>query len=146
MKAWLFAALLLLPGVALAQAPEYSYSGPLNDAGNPTLKAASTANPLPTAPGSLRQRALDVASVTTGGTAVTAINAGNRVHGGWIYNPLGAGAALCINEIGTATTTTAGSTTCIPADRTYNVSPGAGSVSVNSSDSTHPFSGLAFGG
>lgn len=86
---------------------------------------------------------LDVASVTTGGTAVNALAAGNRGCGGWLQNPKAAAADLCINEMGAASgTVSSGSTTCIEAGRTYSISPGIGPVSVVSSDSSHTFSGM----
>lgn len=85
---------------------------------------------------------LDVKTVTTGGTAVTAISAGHRTAGGFLQNPIGATIALCVNEIGTATgTTSSGDTTCIQPGQSYTVSPASTAVSVISSDSTHPFSG-----
>lgn len=86
---------------------------------------------------------LDVATVTTGGTAVTALSATHRTAGGWLYNPSTATVALCINEAATASgTSSAGSLVCIPPDRTYNLIPNGGAVSVISSDSAHPFSGF----
>lgn len=86
--------------------------------------------------------ALDVATVTTGGTAVTAIIAGHRSAGGWIYNPITATANLGINEIGTATgTTSAGSTTFIVPGQSYPLAASGNAVSVISSDSSHAFSG-----
>lgn len=86
--------------------------------------------------------ALDVATVTTGGTAVTALTAGHRVSGGWIANPTTATISLCINEIGTASgTSSSGSTTCISPGATYVLAPSGNAVSVISSDSSHPFSG-----
>lgn len=98
-----------------------------------------------TVPGSLTINPLDVSTVTTGGTAVTAIAAGHRSAGGWIYNPSTATVNLCINEVAAASgTTSQGSLTCIPPDRTYVIAPGIGSVSVVSSDSAHPFSGYGF--
>jgi hypothetical protein len=85
----------------------------------------------------------DVATVTTGGTAVTAIASSHRTAGGWIYNPSTATINLCINEMAVASgTTSAGSLTCITPGTTYIVAPGVGPVSVISSDSAHPFSGL----
>jgi hypothetical protein len=85
---------------------------------------------------------LDVATVTTGGVAVTAINAGHRSAGGWIQNPSTATVGLCINELGPASgTTSAGNTTCIAPGIIYPVTPNSGPVSVISSDSAHPFSG-----
>lgn len=86
--------------------------------------------------------ALDISTVTTGGTAVTALSAGHRTGGGWIQNPPTATIALCINEAGTASgTTSSGSTTCILPGITYTLIPAAGAVSVISSDSSHAFSG-----
>lgn len=88
---------------------------------------------------------LDVSTVTTGGTAVTALAAGHRTAGGWIQNPSTATINLCINEVGTASgTTSAGSLTCIVPGQTYNLAAAAGAVSVISSDSSHPFSGYGF--
>ena len=94
------------------------------------------------APGARTMVPLDVATVTTGGTAVTALSAGHRTAGGWLYNPATATINLCINEIGTATgTTSAGSTTCIPPGTPYTLAASTGAVSVISSDSSHAFSG-----
>jgi len=87
---------------------------------------------------------LDVSTVTTGGTAVTAINAGHRASGGWIQNPPTATTNLCVNERGTATTTAGGDTSCLVPGQTYILSGNAGPVSVVSSDSAHAFSGQAW--
>lgn len=87
---------------------------------------------------------LDVNTVTTGGTAVTAINAGNRGGGGWIQNPPTASTNLCINERGTATTTAGGDIVCVVPGQTYMLAKNAGPVSVVSSDSAHAFSGQAW--
>lgn len=88
---------------------------------------------------------LNVKTVTTGGTAVTALAAGNKTAGGWIQNPPSATINLCLNEIGTATgTTSSGDTTCIVPGQSYTLTPSAGAVSVISSDSSHPFSGMGF--
>ncbi len=85
---------------------------------------------------------LDVSTVTTGGTAVTALTAGHRTAGGFLYNPIGATINLCINEQGTASgTTSAGALTCVQPGQAYNLAPAAGAVSVITSDSSHPFSG-----
>jgi hypothetical protein len=98
-----------------------------------------------TTPSSVTINPLDVAIVTTGGPAVTAINAGHRSAGGWLLNPSTATIPLCINKIGTASgTTSAGSTTCIAPGQPYTVAPGIGPVSVVSSDSAHAFSGEGF--
>lgn len=104
--------------------------------------SSGVAEPVVTTPGQRTQVTLDAKTVTTGGTAVTAIAIGHRTAGGFLQNPAGATVALCINEIGIATgTTSSGDTTCIPPGTPYNVAPAAGAVSVISSDSSHPFSG-----
>lgn len=85
---------------------------------------------------------LDISTVTTGGTAVTALNAGHHTAGGFLYNPIGASINLCINEQGTASgTTSAGALTCVQPGQAYTLAPAAGAVSVITSDSSHPFSG-----
>ena len=95
-----------------------------------------------TVPGSMNIVPLDISTVTTGGTAVTAINAGNRTAGGFLQNPKGATVDLCINEQGTASgTTSAGNTTCVAPGNSYNLAPSNNPVSVVTSDSSHPFSG-----
>lgn len=95
-----------------------------------------------TVPGSLTVVPLDAATVTTGGTAVTALNAGHRTAGGWLQNPSNATINLCINERGTASgTTSSGDTTCIVPGQGYTLTPSPGTVSVITSDSAHPFSG-----
>jgi hypothetical protein len=104
---------------------------------------ASNQTAIATSASSLTLVALDVSSVTTGGTAVTALTAGHRNKGGWLQNPVGATINLCINEIGTASgTTSAGSTTCIQPGQSYSLTPSTTAVSVISSDSAHPFSGV----
>lgn len=85
---------------------------------------------------------LDVSTVTTGGTAVTALTAGHRTAGGFLLNPIGATINLCINEQATASgTTSAAGLTCILPGQSYTLTPAAGAVSVITSDSSHPFSG-----
>lgn len=97
------------------------------------------------APVSLVLTPLDVSTVTTGGTAVTALLAGHRNAGGWLSNPNAATVNLCINEIGAASgTTSAGNTTCIVPGQTYMLTPSTNAVSVISSDSAHPFSGYGW--
>jgi hypothetical protein len=109
--------------------------------GAPNAGGAS-AWPVATSPSARTIIALDVATVTTGGAAVTALTAGHRTAGGFLQNPAGATVALCINEQGTASgTTSAGATTCIPPGGSYTLAPAAGAVSVVTSDSSHPFSG-----
>lgn len=86
--------------------------------------------------------ALDVSTVTTGGTAVTALIAGHRTAGGFLVNPKAATIDLCINEQTTASgTTTSGALICVPPGGNYNLTPSPLAVSVITSDSTHPFGG-----
>ncbi len=152
---------LLLPGLALAQPSPgpgiptatgtlggvgtYCWNGTAvvmcGAAGTPGV--AGTTVTATTSPGARTLVTLDVKTVTTGGSAVTALTAGHRSAGGWIYNPSVATINLCINEIGTAAgTTSSGDTTCILPGVTYTLQPAAGAVSVISSDSAHPFSGM----
>lgn len=98
---------------------------------------ASTINP-----GARTIVPLDISTVTTGGTAVTALTAGHRTAGGFLYNPIGATINLCINEQGTASgTTSAGALTCVQPGQTYTLTPASTAVSVITSDSSHQFSG-----
>ena len=97
-----------------------------------------------TTPGPMSLKALSVGTVTTGGTAVNAIASGGRMSGGWLANPSTASAALCINEVGAAATTSSGNTTCIAPGASYVIAPANGPVSVNASDDGHVFSGLGF--
>jgi hypothetical protein len=104
--------------------------------------AASVAGTLTVKPGAKTIVTLDVKTVTTGGTAVTALTSGHRTAGGWIKNPESATVNLGINEIGTASGTTSnGDTTFIEPGVTYVLAESSSAVSVISSDSAHPFSG-----
>ena len=87
---------------------------------------------------------LDIATVTTGGTAVTALAAGQRSKGGWIQNPPSASTNLCVNEKSTATTTAGGDVTCLVPGQTYILAANGNAVSVVSSDGPHPFSGYGW--
>ncbi len=164
---------LLLPGLALAQPTpgpgiptatgtlggvgSYCWNGSAvvmcatgagSTGGSTTIAAALPAGTnsigaVSTNPGARTLVTLDVKTVTTGAVAVTALTAGHRTAGGWIYNPSVATINLCINEIGTATgTTSSGDTTCILPGVTYTLQPASTAVSVISSDSAHPFSGM----
>jgi hypothetical protein len=86
---------------------------------------------------------LDISTVTTGGVAVTALAAGHRTAGGWLFNPVEATVKLCIDESGAtaAGTTSSGNVTCVAPGTTYMLMPGPASVSVITSDSAHAFSG-----
>lgn len=135
-------------GVAIPLALAANYPVPAtNQTALPTFQIDPTTGATPggTLPGKLTLVPLDVSTVTTGGTAVSALTAGHRTRGGWLYNPPNATISLCINEIGTAAgTASQGSLTCIPADRTYTLTPSANAVSVITSDSAHPFSGYGY--
>ena len=97
------------------------------------------------APVSLLLVPLDVSTVTTGGTAVTALVAGHRNAGGWLYNPPTATVNLCVNEIAVAAGTTSnGNLTCIVPGQTLLLTPSTNAVSVISSDSAHNFSGYGW--
>ena len=105
----------------------------------------ASADSVYTVSGPLALVPLDVATVTTGGAAVTALTAGHRNKGGWLHNPVVATINLCINEIGAASgTTSAGNTTCIVPGQTYRLAASPNAVSVISSDSAHPFSGYGW--
>jgi hypothetical protein len=111
---------------------------------SPTLPLPVTGT-ISSAPGVRTLVPLRISTVTTGGTAVTALNAGDRTAGGWLANPSNATINMCINEVATASgTTSAGSLWCIVPGQTYTLAPAAGAVSVITSDSAHPFSGMGY--
>jgi hypothetical protein len=96
-------------------------------------------------PGPIALVPLDVAAVTTGGVAVTALAAGHRNKGGWILNPPGSTVSLCVNEIATAAgTSSAGSLTCVAPGQGYHLAPSPNAVSVVTTDSAHAFSGYGW--
>lgn len=110
--------------------------------GNLCMGGAGGGGSVATSPAARTIVTLAVKTVTTGGTAVNAMAAGDRTAGGLLTNPKAATIDLCINEIGAATgTLSSGDTTCILPGQSYNVVPAAGAVSVVTSDSAHPFSG-----
>lgn len=147
---WFFVGLALsLAAPAWAQAPVEVFCD--NASGKPL--PASPSNPCPVTgtitvtPGTYTPVALNVSTVTTGGTAVSALLPAQHGKGGWIYNPSTATINLCINEQATASgTTSAGALTCLsPGQTPYQVAPNTTStVSVVSSDSSHPFSGQGY--
>lgn len=106
---------------------------------------SATADSVYTVSGPLVLVPLDVATVTTGGTGVVALQAGHRNKGGWLFNPSAATVNLCINEVAPASgTTSAGSLTCIAPGQTYILAASPNAVSVVTSDSAHAFSGYGF--
>jgi hypothetical protein len=107
--------------------------------------SSAAADSVYTVPGPLKLIPLDVAIVTTGGTAVIALAAAHRNKGGWLFNPNAATVNLCIDEIDSASgTTSAGNTTCIVPGQTYRLAASPNAVSVVSSDSAHAFSGYGW--
>jgi hypothetical protein len=93
-------------------------------------------------PGTLTQIALDVGSVTTGGTPVNALSATHAAAGGYILTANAAG--ICVNLLGSAGTSTSGNTTCVAANQPYDIPPTANAVSVNSSASSVTLAGYGF--
>lgn len=85
------------------------------------------------------QQSLDIASVTTGGTAVNALAAGNAICGGFIVTANAAG--MCVNQKGTAVTSTTGDTTCVAQNVPFYLIPTSTAVSVNSSASSVALAG-----
>ena len=96
------------------------------------------------APAQLAVADPDIATVTTGGTAVAAFSAGHVAKGGVIKNPVAATAPLYVRLTGTAGTTETGGTISIAPGQTYTIPPMAGAVSVNATDSGHVFCGMGF--
>jgi hypothetical protein len=130
---------------ALLTGAVYNSTQPSPTTGQQAALQSDSHGNLRTNTGSVTLVALSVATVTTGGTAVTAVASGGRTAGGFIQNPVSATINLCINEIGTASgTTSAGSTTCIQPGQTYYLAPSANAVSVITSDNSHPFSGETY--
>lgn len=123
--------------------PTGSTQGSMDQNGNIcTSSAGGTASAVTTTPAQRTIVTLDVKTVTTGGTAVTAIAAGNRTAGGFISNPPTATVNLGVNELGVAAgTTTSGDTIFIVPGQSYVLTPSANAVSVISSDSAHPYGG-----
>jgi len=109
------------------------------------LSRPAMADSVYTVSGPLTLVPLDVAIVTTGGTAVVALNAGHRNKGGWLHNPGSAVVTLCINEIGAASgTSSSASLTCIAPGQNYLLAASPNAVSVVTSDSAHAFSGYGW--
>ena len=148
----LAAFLLALPFVHQSSATEadiYCQNGspppqftPCNSNTPLAVSVSGSGGNVTTTPGQRTIVPLDISTVTTGGVAVTALNAGHRTAGGFLLNPIGATIALCINEQGTASgTTSAGALTCVQPGQSYTLTPASTAVSVITSDSSHPFSG-----
>ena len=117
-------------------------------AGTLTISGSVTTTPsggtVP-APYKFTPAAPDIATITTGGTAVNAFSAGHCSGGCIIVNPKGATVDLCVNGISTASgTTTAGALICIPPGQQFGFTPRATAISAVSSDSSHPFGGEGY--
>ena len=82
---------------------------------------------------------LDISSVTTGGTAVSALSAGHATAGGFLVTSNAAG--ICVNQVGAAGTATSGNTQCVAQNQAFALVPSAAAVSVNSSASSVTFGG-----
>jgi hypothetical protein len=78
---------------------------------------------------------LDVATVTTGSTAVNALSAGHATAGGFLITTNAAG--ICVDQHTTAGTVTGtpSSTICVAQNQVYQLVPNTGAVSVNSTAS-----------
>jgi hypothetical protein len=93
-------------------------------------------------PGTLTQIALDIASVTTGGTPVNALSTTHASAGGFVITANAAG--ICVNVLGAAGTATSGNTDCVVANQPYFIPPTANAVSVNSTASSVTLAGYGF--
>ena len=133
---------LALPTVAMSQSASQIFTAP---GGSGQTQPVSPNNPLPvtTKPNQTMVIPLDVSTVTTANTAVTALSVGHRTAGGYLITANAAG--ICISENGTAGVATGYSgavqTTCVVANEPYNLAPSSGAVSVNSTSNSVAFSG-----
>jgi hypothetical protein len=102
---------------------------------------SSLSNPMPTSPGSLTIVPLRISAVTTGGTAITALNAGDATKGGFVITSNAAG--ICIDQVTTAgvATGTPSTTVCVAQDQSYTLTANSHAVSVNSTASSVSLAG-----
>jgi hypothetical protein len=84
---------------------------------------------------------LDVTTVTTGGTYVTAVPAGSCTQGCYIFNFISSSNNICVSETGNAGTSDSATTICIPPGGRYDVRSTFNAVTVNAAAN-----GVAFGG
>ena len=134
--------LIACPAAAWSQTPVAPCVTLPGGNGPASCAPVTSSNGLPIEPGQAVIVPLDVATVTTGGVAVTTLAAGHRTAGGWLYSPADAGANLCSDETTVASgTASAGTLTCALPGQTYLLAPSPLGVSVVSSNSSHPFSG-----
>jgi len=126
---WAQTGYIRIPTCNTASPPQGSSQGYMDQNGNICGQAA-------TKPGGLTIIPLDIATVTTGGTAVTALNAGHAAAGGWLATANSAG--ICVDQVTTAGTTTGtpSSTGCVAQNVPFYLVPSTHAVSVNSSGSS----------
>jgi len=95
-----------------------------------------------TVPSSLVIVPLDVATVTTGGTAVNALAANHATAGGYLVTANAAG--LCVDQTTTAGTVTGTpkTTVCVVQNQPYFLIPNTHAVSVNSTASGVALAGM----
>jgi hypothetical protein len=85
---------------------------------------------------------LDIATVTTANTAVTALNAGHASAGGWLVTSAASG--ICVDQVTTAGTVTGtpSTTACVGQNVPYYIIATPNAVSVNSTVGLTKFAGV----
>lgn len=140
MRLYVTALIALIMSIgARASAEQAAQSYILNGPAPGTIVGPSNPLSVITKPGGTTQVPLDIATVATGGTAVNALFAGHATEGGLLITANAAG--MCVNQIGTAGTTTSGNTICVPANVSYGLLPSPNAVSVNSTGSNVALAG-----
>lgn len=122
--------------------PAFAATPAVTVSGTPTVAISGTPS-VTTKNGSYTIVPFTVASVTTSGTAVTALTSGQRTAGGYLITANAVG--MCVSENGTAGTTTAYAsgveTVCVPANTRYTLAASTNAVSVNALGTSVAFSG-----
>lgn len=82
---------------------------------------------------------LDIATVTTSGTAVNALSACHAINGGWIVSTV----AICVDQFTTAGTVTGtpSTTVCLQPNQPFYLFPSIKAVSVNANSNAAPLAG-----
>lgn len=137
----LLAALLFgIPAAHAQSSAGQAVTGYLDANGKFVQYGASSGGGSAVVPAPMNVVSLDVSSVTTGGTAVTALLATHANHGGFLVTANAAG--ICVNSAGGAAgTSTSGDTICVGQNIPYSIPPTANAISVNSSASSVTFAG-----
>lgn len=133
---------LAAPALAQPNGQTYLLLGPpatpptIASPGNPFPVTGTVTGTVTTKPGPYTIVPLDVATVTTGSTAVTALTAGHATAGGFIMTANAAG--ICVDQHTTAGTATGtpSTTTCVPQNLVFSLVPSVSAVSVNSTASS----------